>query len=367
VSDPTALDRALAFVGGALAREGADLEAAGAGAIFALLPGDVATALSLPPAVTLRFAGDPAEGDTACPLEGATVQWLADRAARRGHLAGARLDVRAPSSARCGEETRRRLSLLNATIADASARPATAMTLVVELAWEARSAERTEGTVAVAVPDGGGTPSLGLADGILRGLPDARAEAVETRATLFAQARLAARPVGEAEIRRRLAPFLADCARRMAVEQERVRAYHDRLAREAGRRRGRAPAGGEASIESKRAAILRARDERLAEVAERHAVDANVREDGLLVASYPVVDVSVLIRRRRREVPVVVRWDPHLGEPVGPACGSCRQPALTAHICDDAGHLTCGSCARPCPSCGRVVCRACAPRGCRCA
>ena len=62
MSDPTALDRALAFVGGALAREGADLEAAGAGAIFALLPGDVATALSLPPAVTLAPRDRPRSG-----------------------------------------------------------------------------------------------------------------------------------------------------------------------------------------------------------------------------------------------------------------------------------------------------------------
>ena len=167
--------RVQAFVAAALVREGAEVEPAGEGRIFAVLPAPLPHELSLAEACVLVFHDEKADGEGAggagpsgqepaggsipCPLEGSTVQALIDRARERGRRAATRLSINAGPAARRLEEARRRLSLLNATLADAQASIGIEATLVLEFSYEARSEERADGSIFVAVPAGGGVPS----------------------------------------------------------------------------------------------------------------------------------------------------------------------------------------------------------------
>jgi hypothetical protein len=151
----------------------------------------------------------------------------------------------------------------------------------------------------------------------------------------------------------------------MDVEQERIVAYHDRLAREA-RKRRRGQELNDEVLASKREAILRQRAERLDDLRDRHAVSAQYWLASVLVVRYEVGLCRFRLRRRRREVQVDVEWDPFLGDFLGAPCDACGEATLYFHVCDAAGHVTCAACAARCDGCGRVTCKACPGDGCGC-
>ncbi|MFV1958181.1 MAG: hypothetical protein ACC662_02085 [Planctomycetota bacterium] len=353
----------LPFVARVLERDGAAVEALGPDALFAVLPPALRQALDLPGSCTLDLSPEPAPGRQPFPLEGAGMQWLIDRARGRGRRAGARLADLPQHPAGRVAKARARLVLPNATVAATQATRPIETRVLLEFGYEARSEERAEGRVHVTATPAGVT-SLALAEALL---PHLGGAVPERPALDEAAIERAARRAGtrvEREVERRLEGFRAQTRQRLEAERERIAAYHDRLAREAGRRRPRGTA--QETLASKREAILRQRAERLDELAERHAVSARYWLASALVLRYEITRCRFRIRRRRREIDVIVEWDPFLGDFLGPPCDACATPGLHLHVCDAKGHATCPSCAARCETCGSVTCKACRPAGCGC-
>jgi hypothetical protein len=352
----------LPFVSDALARDGAAVEPVGPHRLFVVAPARLREALDLPSGCTLDLAGEPADDARAFPLEGQGMQWLIERARARGRLAGAFLPSPPQNPAGRAEKARARLTPLNATVCHSEATRPTAVRALLEFGYDAQSEERSEGRVHVAVT-ASGTPSVSMAEALLGALATARAEAPAADGPAIGDAvRLARRRV-EVEVDARLAPFREECQGRLEAERERIVAYHDRLVREAVRRRRGAD---EEPATSRREAILRQRAERLEDLAERHAVSASYWLASTLVVRYEVVRCAFRLRRRRREVDVAFEWDPFLARFLGHPCEACREAATSLYVCDAAGHVTCAPCAARCTSCHRVTCRVCTPGGCAC-
>ena len=352
-----------AFVECLLAREGALVDRESGRRLFAVLPPELAAALALPESASVRLFGDPKEGEVALPLESAGMEWCIERAAARGRLACVRLPTHAtpkPAGAAL-----KRFTALNGTVRSRGSRSrvATIHVWVLEFRYEACSEERAEGSVFLAVAPDVGAVSVPLAGALLQSLDHAEPVARPPHAPDFEALARGAEPVARAEIDARLARFKEDRLRRLSADRERLLAYHDTLLSEASRRR--AAEGGEQALREKAEAIVRQRDAKLAELAERHSVAVRYALSSALLASYEAPVCDLVVRRRQREISVELVWDPFLHEPLPLACTACRAPALAFHVCDDAGHLTCASCAAKCPGCGRVTCHACHGPGCR--
>jgi len=365
---PTTSDMgAREFVSAALRREGAAVEPAGERSLYALLPSDLAQAVGLPEEATLSFAGEPREGEVEVALEGATLQWLIDRARARGRRAGAALPPAASPGTGRMERARELLVLPNATVRAGTASRHHVVRLLLEFAFEAQAEERTEGRLLVVSDADGRRPSLALApalhDEVLRAA-SAEPPALSEEAIGAAAARLG--PLVEREMTRALAPFRALAEQRMSVEHQRILDYHERLAKEASRRRRGADASAEEALASKREAILRQRADRLEDLAERHAVVAAYWLASALTVRQEVASLRFEIRRRRRELTLQVLWDPSLREFLGPPCDACTEATMHLVVCDEAGHATCAACAAPCPRCTRSRCRACHDEECGC-
>jgi hypothetical protein len=355
-----------AFLSRLLLREGAEIEPDEDDRLFAVLPPETSRALSVPEAATLCIGGEPAPGEVPFPLEGAGVSWCLDRALSRGRVAAARLGVRSGTSHSRLSEAERRTSLLNATRGEGDVVLGEVAIAVLEFSYEARSEERASGAVHLALDLEGGAPSLALAEAIRGHVPHAAPAPLRVPEDALRAAVDRAFPCALAEATRRLEPFRRQCAARMLVERRRVVEYHDRLVREAASRRRSSLGVGEAEVAARRDAVVRQREERLRELEDRHAVEVVVAPASVLVVRYESASCRLVVRRRRREIPFPVRWDPVLGEFLGPPCAACSRPTLTVAACDDAGHLTCAACSARCGRCDRARCRACSPGGCGC-
>jgi hypothetical protein len=171
-------------------------------------------------------------------------------------------------------------------------------------------------------------------------------------------------PLAGALIRERIAPFVENAAVRLNQDARRISDYHARLLAEA-RRRGRSDADGVSEADSKIAAIVRQREEKLAELVERHRLRARGWIASVLVVTYAAMVCDVVVRRRQRELRIPIVFDPVLRAPLPRICPACSHPTLALHVCDEEGHLSCAACAAPCVACGRVTCRSCHPAGCR--
>ena len=352
------------FAARLLAREGALVESTDDGSLYTVLPADLSGALALPGTATLRFGAEAGDGEVAVPLESAAMQWCVEQAAGRGRLAAVRLPVQA-SGRKAARTALNWFTALNGTLRPGDSTVGTLAVAVLEFRYEARSEERAQGSVFVAVEPGLGAVSAPLADALRRALVHAEPAAPPERpAELEALAR-AAEPVAREEILRRLEPYKRDRLRRLTADRERLVAYHDQLVAEASRRRRGDADTGEEALRAKVAAIARQRDEKLAELGERHAVSVRYAFSSALLVSYEATICELILRRRRREIPVRLAWDPFLRAPLPLACSGCRKPSLSFHACDAAGHLTCPECAARCSGCGRVTCRACHGPGCR--
>jgi hypothetical protein len=117
----------------------------------------------------------------------------------------------------------------------------------------------------------------------------------------------------------------------------------------------------QANPEAKTIAIEKQRAQKLAELAQRSAIEVRLALGSVLVLEYSAQVCDLVLLRRRREIALPIIWDPFLHALLPIPCSACRVPVLTFHACDEAGHLTCPACARPCASCGRVRCRVCLP------
>ncbi|MGQ0615011.1 MAG: hypothetical protein ACT4PV_14855 [Planctomycetaceae bacterium] len=352
------------FAARLLEREGALVEPAGEGALFTLLPTALRGPLELPESAVLRVEGEARAGETPLALESRAMQWCVDRAVARGRRAAVRVPAR-PGAVKSGETAVNWLQTLNATVRHASVRTAELRVALLEFRYEARSEERAEGGVFVAVEPTFEAVSLPLARALRDALPDAEPVAWPPHPLDFDTMTRDADPTVRVEISRELDMFRKARLLRLEADRERLLAYHETLVAEASRRRGGDADKGEAALRSKIAAVVRRRDERLAEIVERHSVHVGYTLASVLLVSYTACVHELTVRRRDREITVPIAFDPLLREPLPRICPACRLSHHAWHVCDEAGHLTCATCAARCGSCGRVTCRACHGPKCR--
>lgn len=352
------------FVKDLLTREGALVEKAPGDALFAVLPPPLRTALDMAESVSLRLFGETGEGEVGFPLESAGLQWCVDRAAARGRLVAVRLPALG-AGIKPLSTAQECFTALNGTVHAVDARMAELEVWLLEFRYEAHSEERAEGSVFVALEPGRGALSIPLADALLASLTRAQAVSLPERPIDFAALARRVEPSVRAEILRRLGPFREGRVRRLETDRARLLAYHDTLVDEAARRRTSDAHPGDEALRAKVDAIVRQRDVKLVELAERHSVRVRYVLSSALLARYEASVCELVLKRRRREIRVDLVWDPHLHGPLPLACDGCGMPSLSFHVCDEHGHMTCADCAARCPTCGRTTCRVCHGPGCR--
>lgn len=178
------------------------------------------------------------------------------------------------------------------------------------------------------------------------------------------------RPLLEFRVRREMQPFLRMLRRRLDRDCNRIYEYHDDLRRQAQRKlAGLADAGGKADAERKRenlriATIEREYAAKLDDLRHNYALRVSVEWVQGLELFVPVQRFQVLVKRRKGERLIDIDWHAavRLIEPPPSDWGSGLD--RTRHVCDDSLHLTDADAQAPCPSCGKVWCRACHPAAC---
>jgi hypothetical protein len=170
----------------------------------------------------------------------------------------------------------------------------------------------------------------------------------------------------EHHVRLDLEPFLNAMHRRLDRDRGRVYAYHDDLRRtEQMKLAALASASGEkAEADRKRetlriAAIEREYAAKLDDL--RHNYDLRVTVTWMqgLTLFAPVYRYDVLIKRRKRERAMSIDWHPAIRMIEPPLSDWGLGVGRARLVCDDHLHLTDPSGQAPCPSCGKVWCRAC--------
>ena len=167
-----------------------------------------------------------------------------------------------------------------------------------------------------------------------------------------------------AEIRRFAVSVEDNANRRLGRDTERIHAYYENLLRQIGKRISRH--GGDPKAEEKErtraAATQLDRAAKLEDLARKYALRIRIDPGDVLVLSLPVREISIRIMRKKAERIAKLHWNPILGLLDSPWCQACFGRAHPLFLCDDRLHCLCKSCFAPCPSCGKQSCRACKPR-----
>lgn len=361
---PDDSDLPASFLAQFLVRQGALAEIDHRAVVTGVLPPELQQTLKLPESVSLRPLGSAACDEIPFALESAGMQWCLDTATGRGRLAAGALPRVRPKASGVAESVLSQFTALNASVRAASTRTVDLTPIVFEIGYDAVAEERTEGSVFVAVEPVIGAVSVPLAEALLARIADVEPIGLPLDPAGLSGPAGRLVPLARALILDRLAGFREKVAFRLNQDAGRLSEYHATLLHEARRRRTARSDGGSGS-DSKIAAILRQRDEKLAELVVRHRVGARCRVASALVVRYSASVCDILVRRRQREIRIPIALDPITRGALPLQCPACWHPTLTVHICDDAGHVTCSSCAAPCGACARVTCRICHPRGCR--
>ncbi len=180
---------------------------------------------------------------------------------------------------------------------------------------------------------------------------------------LFPIALRAAQP----EIRRLGAGIEQNANRRLARDTERIGSYYRDLLRQIEKRIERRSTDAEAVMKehSRVAATQLDRAAKLDDLVRKYSLRIRVQPGDVLAVHLPVREISARLIRKKTERVAKLHWNPRLGRLESPWCEGCSALAHPLFLCDDRVHSLCRSCATPCSSCGRQLCRACQPR-CKC-
>ncbi len=349
------------FLAAFIAREGGLAEVDFNGAVESVLTPQLQTAIGAPEVARLRILGAAREGEALLPLESMGLRWSLERALGRGRIAAASLAPRAASMGVVASAAGK-VQALNGTLRTLGTRSVRMRAWLLEFRCEAVGEERLEIAQYVAVEPSLGLVSAAWARALLEHLPQALPAAVEAAPASIVRTAKLAEAHARALLAARLEPMRQRLAARMMRDAARLVDYHQTLLDEALRRRRGID---ETVLEKKRAAIVGQRDQKLAELAARLAIDVRIQLGSVIEIDYPASVCDLVLLRKKREIPLSVPWDPFLRAHLPRACQACSQPTFAFHACDGEGHLTCAACAKACAICGRVNCRVCEPAGCR--
>ncbi len=347
-----------------LVSRGALVEAGEAGSLSAMLPSEVAAALSAADWLSLRFGAGAGSDD-----EGDWLERLGRLLPPGPRVSGAR--VRIPRALRPIDAAAildRELVIQNGIYRLPEEGPSSARYYFFTFQYSIESDETSLGlwttclnaTARSVVP----RPELLLntlgAD--LEEDPEAEVPREElTR--LFAVALAQARP----DVRLAARPAEQNANRRMARDSERIHGYYRDLQRQIEKRIARHsddPAAAEKE-RSRAAATELDRAAKLGDLERRYSLKIRIEPCDVLAVTLPVREIQARVIRKKAERAARFHWNPALGALEFPWCEGCGVPAHPVYLCDDRVHFVCQACLAPCAACGKIYCRACQPK-CRC-
>jgi hypothetical protein len=365
------------FVADLLESQGAALELVEPEGIEVLAPVALSATMGWPEFARLGFGATLPAGAMPIGLEGDWLDRFGALLGERGRFAERQLvvpdNVAAPSHPE--RLLDRALDLPNAIWRLHSAKPGWTRCLLLAFRYSALSDERRDGLIWLAFNQSTGALIAGDMLGRLRTLltsvvdwhapePDARRAAGAAWDARTIAARLP--PLVEDHVRRDLETFLNAMRRRLDRDRGRIHQYHDDLRRTAQMKLAAlGSANGEkAEADRKRetmriAAIEREYAAKLSDLRHNYALRVTIDWMQGLTLFAPVHRYEVLVKRRKSERIIRIDWHSAIRMMEPPPCDWGTPAGRTRLLCDDHLHLTDPSGQTPCPSCGKVWCRAC--------
>ena len=347
-----------------LLTRGALVEMEDGGALRAMLPADVASALEASEWLSLRFGAGPGSDD-----EGDWLERIGRLLPAEARVTGARLRVHRPSQAvDAAAMLERHLVIQNGVHRVVDHGPSAARYYFFTFRYAIESDETSLGVCTVCLNASAGNV-VTQADAFLRLV---RAELEEDPegavpreeiARLFGMALRIAQP----EIRAASATVEQTANRRMARDAERLQGYYRDLKRQIEKRIARR-AGDASAVEKERsraAATELDRAAKLEDLARKYRLKIRVEAGDVLCVSLPVVEIAARVIRKKAERTARFHWNPVLRVLESPGCESCDAAAAPLFLCDEKVHFLCRGCQAACGECGRHRCRVCQVK-CKC-
>jgi hypothetical protein len=160
-----------------------------------------------------------------------------------------------------------------------------------------------------------------------------------------------------------LKDLLESLHRRRTGDLRRLREYFDGIYQGIGRKAQRATRSEARVSEMTRVeATLDAYLTRVGDVLDRYRVQVRVCPLLVVGCLFSAYRLRVELLRRRTKTEATFSWNARDRAIEARCCDGCARPIHVADLCDDRAHWLCSACLAPCPTCGRLFCRACHPR-----
>ncbi|OGV79958.1 MAG: hypothetical protein A3K19_11450 [Lentisphaerae bacterium RIFOXYB12_FULL_65_16] len=361
-----------------LAAEGAIIEPVEPDGLEVLAPAPLQDALAIPELARLGFGLELAGQHLHVNLESEWMNRLQALVDRRGRL----LQMTWPNAAAVpagkdlGETAGRGLALDNATFRLGEAEPARTHYLWLAFRVTALSEEKREEIIHLCLNESNLAEAEHLVEPLRAALYDRRdcdapgpdRDDAPPPPPTEGLRNLVARAL-PGRLRLLVAPFVAGMERRMTRDLERLRTYHADLMRETAVKLEEKKRKGEPdeTLARERLRLDAIEREYAAKVADLQRKYAMTVEAELLQACRVLVPVRrqhLTILRRKGKRDYHLDWNPVSRRLDQLPCESCYALSKSHAICDDRLHILCPECHAPCPSCGKLYCRACHPARC---
>jgi hypothetical protein len=362
------------FVTDVLEIEGAAVGPVEPDGLEVLAPDPVRAAMGWPELARLGFGIELPPGAIPVGLDGDWLDRFGSLLGERGRWAERQLEVPVPPIGDPMHILDKALDLPNAVWRFHGVTEGWTRCALLAFRYAATSDEKREGLVWLAFNEGTGAAiddigtrlRLLLAAGAdwQAPTPDVRRAAGHGRNPTALSERIT--PLLDLRVRRELEPFLRAMRRRFDRDRHRIHSYHDDLRLASIRKLAvLSPATGEKAENDRRretmriAAIAREYTAKLDDLRHNYALRVTVEWVQGLVVFAPVRHFEVIIKRRKSERRIRLDWHAAARSAEVPPCDWGDGLDRTRLVCDDALHLTEPAGQAPCPSCGKVWCRAC--------
>ncbi len=345
----------VAFVGEALAAQGAIVEATAFG-LEVLAPPELAAQQGTPESFVL-VARSVADLPHAIVCGLGTP--LCDRHVAEARTACPRCDLRLAGAPRLGHarSLAERLVVRNGKAEVRDASPGRGRYLAIDVAWIAEADDRFEGRFTLAFePASGSAPDprlvgaafeLGEPAGPTESASGSGSDGIADAAAWVH--RRTSRPLQHA-----LDPIIAGVQRRHAREHDRIVGYFAALATEAASARRKVDP---AALAARMAQYAQERDSKLAGLGERYTLDVTTRLASTAWVDADRASVGVRLFRRKAHRDITMNLPVGAQELDRIACEGCGDELGAVALCDLALHMLCERCAPS--SQGRLACPAC--------
>ncbi|MBI3952076.1 MAG: hypothetical protein HY314_16640 [Acidobacteria bacterium] len=362
-----------------LARHDALVEDIGEDALEVLFPPELAERLNVGEWERFYFPDASKRGASAMPMSGLgqsptrivsyqseLLETLGELVARRGAMAVAALAEPPPvKRLELERDIERAIVLQNAVIRGQQHEQAIVPYLVFHFKYTALSDERHEGMVSLAINE----RTVGVVQGLSELIPQVTLSPklpVKAPVAGFEPMYARARRAAQSLIREALADFVKSMNRRLNRDVQHVTEYYRTIQQEIEMKiKKKGLAGEELEREQSRIRATEIELERkVSDLQAKYDLKVQVEAVALLRLLLPVMLLRLNVMRRKWIVPIELAWNPLLRQLERVTCLGCFRPSKSIFICDDQRHSICPECFKPCFTCQRPCCRACAPRGC---